>query len=69
MSLDLAVADEYDLRVLVLGARSRTDVPLLPFGSVAHRLLHLSKRPVRLVPREADAAQPPETADAAAATS
>jgi nucleotide-binding universal stress UspA family protein len=65
----LAIADEYDPRVLVLGARSRTDVPLLPFGSVAHRLLHLSKRPVLLVPRQADAAEAPETADAAAVSS
>ncbi len=64
----LAVADEFDPRVLVLGARSRTDVPLLPFGSVAHRLLHLARRPVLIVPREADAAKTPETADAAAAT-
>jgi nucleotide-binding universal stress UspA family protein len=65
----LAVADEYDPRVLVLGASSRTDVPLLPFGSVAHRLLHLARRPVLIVPRSADAAQVPEPADAAAATS
>jgi nucleotide-binding universal stress UspA family protein len=64
----LAVADEYNPRILVLGARSRTDVPLLPFGSVAHRLLHLARRPVLIVPRQADAAKTPETADAAAAT-
>jgi len=65
----LAVADEYDLRILVLGASSRTDVPLLPFGSVSHRLLHLARRPVLIVPRHTDAAGAPDAADAAAATS
>ena len=64
----LHVADEYDPRILVLGASSRTDVPLVPFGSVAHRLLHISTRPVLIVPRGADAAAAPQTADAAAAT-
>jgi len=63
----LHVADEYDPRVLVLGASSRTDVPLVPFGSVAHRLLHISRRPVLIVPRGSDAVAGPETADAAAA--
>jgi nucleotide-binding universal stress UspA family protein len=67
----LTVVDEYDPRVLVLGARSRTDLPLLPFGSVSHRLLHLAKRPVLIVPRHADAAEASagpgaETADVAA---
>jgi len=65
----LAVVDEYDPRVLVLGARSRTDLPLLPFGSVSHHLLHLARRPVLIVPRHADAAgapAAPEAADAAA---
>ena len=64
----LHVADEYDPRVLVLGASSRTDVPLVPFGSVAHRLLHISSRPVLIVPRGADAAAEPEAAAAAAAS-
>jgi nucleotide-binding universal stress UspA family protein len=63
----LHVADEYDPRILVLGASSRTDVPLVPFGSVAHRLLHISRRPVLIVPRGSDAAAAPETADAATA--
>jgi nucleotide-binding universal stress UspA family protein len=67
----LTVVDEYDPRVLVLGARSRTDLPLLPFGSVSHRLLHLAKRPVLIVPRHADtagasAAPEAETADVTA---
>jgi nucleotide-binding universal stress UspA family protein len=67
----LTAADEYDPRVLVLGARSRTDLPLLPFGSVSHRLMHLARRPVLVVPRHADAAgasAAPEAADAAATT-
>jgi nucleotide-binding universal stress UspA family protein len=52
----LAVVDEYDPRVLVLGARSRTDLPLLSFGSVSHHLLHLARRPVLIVPRHTDTA-------------
>jgi nucleotide-binding universal stress UspA family protein len=61
----LAIADEYDPRILVLGASSRTDMPLLPFGSVAHRLLHLARRPILIVPRQTDAADLPEQADPA----
>ena len=41
---------------------------LVPFGSVAHRLLHISTRPVLIVPRGTGAAAAPETAGAAAAT-
>jgi nucleotide-binding universal stress UspA family protein len=63
----LTVADEYDPRILVIGASSRTDVPLVPFGSVAHRLLHLSRRPLLIVPRQAGAAEAPQTAETAAA--
>ena len=63
----LAVADEYDARIVVLGASSRTDVPLLPVGSVSHRLLHLARRPVLIVPRQAETAESAETAGAAAA--
>ena len=36
-------------RALVLGSSSRTDLPLLPFGSVSNRLLHLTRRPVLIV--------------------
>jgi nucleotide-binding universal stress UspA family protein len=67
----LTAVAEYDPRVLVLGARSRTDLPLLPFGSVSNRLLHLAKLPVLIVPRHAEAsgaAAAPEAAGAAAAT-
>jgi nucleotide-binding universal stress UspA family protein len=67
----LTAVAEYDPRVLVLGARSRTDLPLLPFGSVSHRLLHLAKLPVLIVPRHAEtpgASAVPEAAGGAAAT-
>jgi len=47
----LAVADECDARIIVLGSRGRTDVPHLPLGSVSHRLLHAAHRPVLIVPR------------------
>lgn len=48
----LKMADECDARMVVLGSSSRTDLPLLPFGSVSTRLLHLAKRPVLIVPWE-----------------
>jgi nucleotide-binding universal stress UspA family protein len=48
----LATADEYDARMIVVGSRSRTDLPHLAFGSVSHRLLHLARRPVLVVPRQ-----------------
>jgi nucleotide-binding universal stress UspA family protein len=46
----LKVADEYDVRMIVLGSSSRTDLPRIPFGSVSTRLLHLARRPVLIVP-------------------
>jgi nucleotide-binding universal stress UspA family protein len=49
----LNVADEHDARMVVLGSSGRTDMPHLPFGSVSHRLLHLARRPVLIVPRDA----------------
>jgi nucleotide-binding universal stress UspA family protein len=52
----LAVADEYDARMVVLGASGRTDMPHVPFGSVSHRLMHLAARPVLIVPRISSAA-------------
>jgi nucleotide-binding universal stress UspA family protein len=61
----LEAADEHDVRVIVLGSGGRTDLPHIPFGSVAHRLLHLARRPVLIVPRYRAAstgAQIPETA-------
>jgi nucleotide-binding universal stress UspA family protein len=65
----LAVADEYDARILIVGSSSRTDVPHLPYGSVSHRLLHLARRPVLIVPRRVAGAQAAAPAEAAAAVS
>lgn len=48
----LEVAGECDARMVVLGSSSRTDLPHVPFGSVSHRLLHLARRPVLIVPWE-----------------
>jgi nucleotide-binding universal stress UspA family protein len=46
----IGVADECDARVVVLGSSGSHDLPWLPFGSVSLRLLHLSRRPVLIVP-------------------
>jgi len=46
-----AVAEELEVRMIVLGSSSEHDVPRLPFGSVALRLLHQSTKPVLLVPK------------------
>jgi len=46
----LNVADQHDAHVIVLGSNRRTDVPLMPLGSVSHKLLHLARRPVLVVP-------------------
>ena len=54
----LNTAQDHDSRLVVLGSSSRTDLPLIPLGSVAARLLHMSTRPVLIVPRtDAHAAQ------------
>jgi nucleotide-binding universal stress UspA family protein len=63
----LAAADEYDARIIVLGARGRADVPHLPLGSVSHRLLHAAHRPVLIVPRLAATETVTEPVSAAAA--
>jgi nucleotide-binding universal stress UspA family protein len=49
----LDAADRHDARLVVLGSSGRTDLPHVPFGSVAHRLLHQASRPVLIVPRTA----------------
>jgi len=51
-----AEAQRHDARLVVLGSSSRTDLPRMPLGSVAARLLHMATRPVLIVPR-------PDTAD------
>jgi len=55
-SVILAEAQRHDARLVVLGSSSRTDLPRMPLGSVAARLLHMATRPVLIVPR-------PDTAD------
>jgi len=52
-----AAADELDARMIVVGSASTHDVPRIPFGSVSLRLLHLSTRPVLLVPRAPEPAR------------
>jgi nucleotide-binding universal stress UspA family protein len=47
----LKAAGEHDARIVVLGSSSRTDLPRMLLGSVASRLLHMSTRPVLIVPR------------------
>lgn len=48
----MTAADEHDARIIVLGSSGHTDMPLMPFGSVSHRLLHMARRPVLIVPKE-----------------
>jgi nucleotide-binding universal stress UspA family protein len=50
-------ADRHDAAIIVLGSRNRTDVPHIPLGSVSHKLLHLARRPVLVVPRHPAAAK------------
>ena len=47
----LHAAQDHDARLMVLGSRSRTDLPRIPLGRVASRLLHMATRPVLIVPR------------------
>jgi nucleotide-binding universal stress UspA family protein len=61
----LAAADHHDARILVLGSSTRKDLPSVPFGSVAARLLHLSTRPVLIVPMYPDRPQHVPTESAA----
>jgi nucleotide-binding universal stress UspA family protein len=53
----LAAAEHHDARILVLGSRTEKDLPAVPFGSVAARLLHRSNRPVLIVPVDSDRPQ------------
>jgi nucleotide-binding universal stress UspA family protein len=47
----LAAAHDHAARMIVLGSTSRTDLPRIPLGSVATRLLHTATLPVLIVPR------------------
>ena len=63
------VADEFDVRMIILGSGSAHDVPRLPFGSVSLRLLHTASTPVLIVPKTLAAAPEPATTVVAGATS
>ncbi len=63
----LHAAEEHDARIVVLGSHSRTDLPRIPLGSVASRLLHTATRPVLIVPRPETPAEPAPPPAAAAA--
>jgi nucleotide-binding universal stress UspA family protein len=64
----LHTAEDHDARLIVLGSHSRTDLPRIPLGSVANRLLHMATRPVLIVPRPDIHADPAHSPAAAAAT-
>lgn len=46
-------ASQHDADIIVLGSARSTDLPPIPFGSVSLKVLHLAKRPVIIVPRQA----------------
>ena len=52
----LAAADDIGAAAIVVGSAGRHDLPLIPLGSVSHKLLHLAQRPVMVVPRGATGA-------------
>jgi nucleotide-binding universal stress UspA family protein len=60
----LDMADQHDAHVIVLGSNLRTDVPLIPLGSVSHKLLHMARRPVLVVPHRKAAVTPDGSAGA-----
>lgn len=47
-------ASDHDAHIIVLGSAATTDLPHVPIGSVSLKVLHLSKRPVIIVPRDAN---------------
>ncbi len=44
------IAEERDLRVIVVGTRGESPIRGALIGSTAHKLIHLSERPVLVVP-------------------
>jgi nucleotide-binding universal stress UspA family protein len=63
----LDTSEEVGAWVIVLGSSGAHDVPRLPFGSVSLRLLHLSDKPVLIVPRSVSAGGAAEPAAAVTA--
>jgi hypothetical protein len=63
----LHAAQDHDVRLMVLGSSSRTDLPRILLGSVASRLLHMATRPILIVPRTDAHAEPAPAAAAATA--
>lgn len=49
----IEASDDHDARIIVLGSARSTDLPHIPFGSVSLKVLHLARRPVMVVPRQA----------------
>jgi len=47
----IQAAEEHDASIIVLGSAGSHDLPHIPFGSISTKVLHLSKRPVMIVPR------------------
>ena len=45
-----AIADDVDANLIVTGTRGRSTLTGLVAGSVAHRLIHASRRPILIVP-------------------
>jgi nucleotide-binding universal stress UspA family protein len=50
----ISVADEHDARAIVVGTHGESPIRGAILGSTSHKLLHLSGRPVLVVPVEAE---------------
>ena len=46
----LSLAEKHDARAIVVGTYSESPIKGALLGSVPHKLLHLSERPVLIVP-------------------
>ena len=45
----MELASEHDVDVIVMGSRGRGDLAGLVLGSTAHKVIHLTDRPVLIV--------------------